>query len=98
MDELRKKALELCKTKEGVDRLVAAYRNTFTSPEGALVLADLENRSFVHRPTTYGLTPKDWQSIMALREGLRSFYLHIENVLDRGQDAFGGLSGVDINT
>jgi hypothetical protein len=53
-------------------RLHQAYRRTFDSPEGELVLADLERRGF-------GLTPHfdpDPQRT-AYNEGRRSLLLHI---------------------
>lgn len=59
------------------DELARVYKEVFSTDAGQLVLEDLRNRCFVKLPTAAQNKAVDSHQL-ALREGMRSVYLHIE--------------------
>jgi hypothetical protein len=84
MDPLQEKELDERAIK--AQRLINAYHRTFNSPEGKLVLADLEAKFGMSQPAflplekgSLGLSYDPIHA--AIRDGQRSVKLHIEKAL-----------------
>jgi len=71
----RQKLLEITRA---VKDNAEVYKRVFGSPDGLMVLKDLERRSFVSR-TTYDPDSKK----MALNEGRRSLFVYIKGLVDK---------------
>jgi len=67
-------------------KLTLAYRNTFTSPEGERVLADLGKRCPLLRSSIRADKGIDVNKLLFL-EGQRSVLLHIYSMLNRDPNA-----------
>lgn len=69
------------KTKEQIGILAEQqklYRRVFDTPEGHAVMEDLRKRCYVN------ITTLDSQpAVMGFKEGRRSIYVHIENMIDK---------------
>ena len=71
------------------DQLAQVYRNVFGTPDGRLVLKDLERKCFFKIPTYECSYGKD------AAEGMRMVYLHIDTQLSYTEEHNPSLEGYE---
>jgi hypothetical protein len=78
MIDQKKRQEQLAQLQKNIRDNAEHYKRLFSGPDGQYVLKDLEKRCFVNR-STYDPDEKK----MAINEGRRSIFVHINNLVNK---------------